>query len=159
VRCGTGVPQVLIGVNRVGIARLKEVLREAAESGLTAREEIVNLLVEKLSTDNYIPASQAEAFRIAVWREYLRHKNEDFSEFYSQIDVTVRGEPGEERDAFVDVLRSVFAELELKPTVTFAPASDDGPNPQLIINDEVIVRGLRSRYSFKSAVHKSISGW
>ena len=154
-----GVPQILVGVNRVGIVGLRDALARAAESGLTEREEIVDFLLEALAADNYMPASRTDDFRIAVWREYLRFREEDFSEFFSEIDVTVAGEAGDERDGFLEMLNAIFTEFELRPVVAFAPPGGDGPDPQLIIDDEIIVRGLQSRHSFKAAIHKSISDW
>jgi hypothetical protein len=160
VRCQVpGAPQILVGINRVGIVGLRDALARAGDCGLTEREEIVDFLLEALATDNYIPANRTEDFRIALWREYLRSRNEDFSEFFSEIEVTVAGEVGEKRDGFLELLNTVFTEFELKPVVAFAPPSEDGPNPQLIIDDEIIVRGLQSRHSFKAAIHKSISDW
>jgi hypothetical protein len=154
-----GVPQILVGVNRVGIVGLREALAAAAGSGRTRREKIVDFLLEALAGENYIPANRMEDFRIALWREYLRSRNEDFSEFFSEIDVTVAGEPGDDRDDFLETLHAVFTGFELRPVVTLAPPATDGPNPQLIINDEVVVRGTQSRHSFKAAAHKSISDW
>ena len=154
-----GVPQILVGVNRIGIVGLRDALARAAESGLTERQEMVDFLLKALAADNYIPANRTEDFRIAVWREYLRSREEDFSEFFSEIDLTVAGEPGEERDGFLELLDAVFTEFELRPVVTFDPPGENGPNPQLIINDEIILRGVQSRHSFKSAIHKSISDW
>jgi len=160
VRCGSpGVPQILVGVNRVGIVGLRDALAIAAESELTEREEIVDFLLEALAADNYIPANRTDDFRIAVWREYLRSREEDFSAFFSEIDVTVVGEAGDERDGFLEMLNAIFTEFELRPVVAFTPPGEDGPDPQLIIDDEVIVRGLQSRHSFKAAIHKSISDW
>jgi hypothetical protein len=160
VRCQIpGVPQILVGVNRVGIVGLREALARVAESGLTGREEIVDALLEDLAGDNYIPAGRRDDFRIALWREYLRSRNEDFRAFFSEIDVTVAGAAGPDRDEFLDMLHAVFNEFELRPVVTFAPPAEDGPNPQLIIDDDIIVRGLQSRHSFKKAAHKSISDW
>jgi hypothetical protein len=94
-----------------------------------------------------------------VWREYLRGRGEDFSEFFSQVPVTVRGEPGEELDRFVDLVRSVLAELELWPVVTVAPAIEGASNPQLEIGGETILRGMPSRQQLKLAVRQSISDW
>lgn len=143
----------------MGLVGLLDAMKKADASGLTDREEIVDCLVETLSEENFIPEGQLGDFRITIWREYLRFKDQDFSEFLSAIDVTVRAEPGEPRDAFVGMLRSVMADFELRPIVSFAPPGEDGRNPQLVINDEVIVRGIQSRQNFKASVRRSISDW
>lgn len=154
-----GVGTILVGLHRVGIVGFKDALKQIDESGLTDREAIVDHLIETLAADNYIPDPQLEAFRTAIWREYLRHKGEDFSEFFSAVDVTVRGDHDDERDRFVKMLRSVLGDFELTPTIRFAPPGQAGPNPQLVIDDEIIIRGPQSRHDFKTAIRKSISDW
>jgi hypothetical protein len=155
----TGSDAILVGLHRVGLVGLRAALEKAAAAGLEDRDAIVDLLIETLAADNYVPDSQLVPFRLAMWREYLRHKGEDIRPFYSEIEVTVAGAPGKNRDEFVGMMRSVLGDFELKPVVAFAPASRDDSDPRLIINAEIIVRGLQSRRSFKSAVHKSISDW
>lgn len=154
-----GVNTVLVGLHSIGMVKLKNALEKAANSGLTGRDEIVDLLIETLDKDNYIPDPGNEDFRISMWREYLRFMGEDFSSFYSEIEVTVLGEPGNDREMFVDRMESVFADFELRPCVTFAPPGEEGRNPQLVINGDVIVRGILSRANFKSAVRRSITDW
>jgi hypothetical protein len=154
-----GVNTILVGLHRVGLVGLEEALKKASESGLADREELIELLLDTLTGENYVPETQREAFGLALWREYLRYRGEDFSEFLSEIEVTVRGEEGERRDAFVETLGSVFREIELKPLIVFAPPAEPGPNPQLVINDEIIVRGVQSRQAFKTAVRRSITDW
>jgi hypothetical protein len=160
VRCSnTGADTVLVGLHRVGLVGLRAALEKADRAGLDGRDAIVDRLIELLSTDNYIPDSQLEPFRLALWREHLRHRGKDIRPFYSEIEVTVTGEPGPSRDAFVEMARSVLGDFELKPVISYAPPSDGDPDPGLVIDDETIVRGLQGRRSFKSAVHKSISDW
>ena len=100
MRCGGsfGVTPVLVGLNRIGIVGLPDALKKAKASGLTDRERVVDLLFETLTAHNYVPEGQQEDFRTALWREYLRHAGEDPSEFYSEIEVTVRGQADPERD-------------------------------------------------------------
>jgi hypothetical protein len=154
-----GVNSVLVGLHRVGIVKLRDALEKAGASGLTDREAIVDLLIETLAADNYIPDRQVDAFRVSLWREYLRFKGEDFSDFFSEIEVTVTGEAGGARDGFVEMAKAVFADFELKPLVTFALPGDGEASPQLVIDGEAIVSGLQSRQRFKAAVRKSITDW
>jgi len=153
------VTQILVGLHRIGVVGLHDALRKAEEAGVTGRDAIVDRAMAQLGRQNYIPDALVEGYRIAVWREYLRGKGEDFSSFYSEVPVAVRGNPGEERDRFVEMVRSVLAEFELRPVVTLAPAVDDGPNPQLGIGGETIVRGMPSRQQLKLAVRQSMSDW
>jgi len=154
-----GVSQILIGLYKIGISGLADALKKATESGLSDRDAILNLLIETLSTGNYIPESQVEAYRTALWREYLRYNRKDFSAFFSEAEVVVRGEPGEELNRFLRLTASVFAEFELKPVIRLEPPDRDGPNPQLIAREDVIVRGMPVRAQFKSAVQKSLTDW
>ena len=160
VRCGSfSVSQVLVGLHRVGIVGLSQACEKASAAGLDEREDVVEFLLAELASDNFIPAGQEEAYRTALWREYLRFLGRDFSEFLSQIDVVVRGEPGEDRDRLADLCVSVLADFELRPVFEFGDAGDDGPNPQLAIDDETVVRGVPSRRSLKSIIRQRLSDW
>jgi hypothetical protein len=153
------VTKVLIGLQQVGVVGLREALKDADASGLTERKAIVDRITEALAPHNYIPASAVEPYRQAVWREFLRHRGEDFRHVYSEIDVVVRGVPGDERDRFVETLVSVFGDFELKPRIAFAPPEAEGPYPQLLICDEPIVKGFLNRKDFTQTVRKHISHW
>jgi hypothetical protein len=158
--CGSyGVTQVLVGLHRVGVVGLRKALLQAQDSGLADREAILDRLIETLTADNYFPKGQTAALRTALWREYLRYLGEDFREFFSEVRVTVRGEPGERRDQFVEMAESVFADFELKPIADFAEESKTGSDPELLIGDQRVVHGLLSRDKFKSAVRKNLSDW
>lgn len=134
-------------------------MKKADECALSDREAIVDLMMEMLAPDNYIPNQKDDLFRTALWREYLRYQGKDFSEFYSEIPVTVQGGTGEERERFVDAVRSALAGLELRPDVTFEPRPDHGPSPQLVIRGEVVVTGGQSRRGVEAAVRQSMSDW
>jgi hypothetical protein len=160
VRCKDfGVAQIMVGVHRVGLVGLNEALEHAVDSGLTDREEIVDSLIEFLSGENYFPDRRVEEFRIALWREYLRCRGEDFSDFYSRVEVRVRGEAGPDRDEFVGLVRAAFADHELEPVVEFEPGECRGPGPELLIGDHLVVAGLASPDDFKTNVRKSFSEW
>ena len=162
MRCGGsfGVTQVLVGLDRIGIVGLPEALKKADASGLGEREGVVDLLVETLSAGNFFPEAQRDKLRTALWREYLRHQGGDPSPFYSEIDVTVRGTAGEERDRFVQALREVLAGFDLRPIVHLAPESEEGENPQLAIAGDTVIQGTPpNRWSFESAIRRSFSGW
>lgn len=153
------VSEVLLGTNRVGLTGLRDALKRVDEAGLTDREEIVDRLADALAADNYVADRRNALYRTMLWREYLRHKGRDFSEFLSEVAVTIRGEPGGRRDEFVEMVRTILGTLELKPRLTFQAADPEGPNPQLVINGETIVRGFPHRDRFKAAIIKSTSHW
>jgi hypothetical protein len=149
----------MVGLHRVGVVGLGRALEAVDDAGLTEREAIVDLLMDALASDNYVPASQLEAYRTAMWREYLRFKGRDFREFYSEVTVTIRGEPGEDRERFVELTRSALGDFELAPTIEFDSETGEGPEPQLAIGDHTLVAGLRGRDRFKAAVRQSLSDW
>jgi hypothetical protein len=120
---------------------------------------VVDQLMAALAADNYVPESQLEAYRIAMWREHLRFKGRDFREFYSEVTVMVRGAAGEDRDRFVELASSVFGDFELRPAFEFDSSIGDGPQPQLAIGEHTVVAGLRSRPHFKIALRQSLSDW
>lgn len=154
-----GVDQIRVGVQQIGIVGFRDALKKAAATGLTGQETIVDFLMTSLAPDNYFPERLQKLYRTALWREYLRHTGQDFSRYYSSINVTVRGDDNEQRERFVDMIRAVLANLELDPIVTFDLPSGEGPNPQLIIDEQVIVRGSPGLRQLEAAIHKTISGW
>ena len=160
MRCGSfAVSQVLVGLHRVGVVGLHQACEKASAAGLSERDEIVDFLLAELAADNFVPEGQEEGYRTALWREYLRFLGEDFSEFFSEIEVTVCGEPDEGRDRLADLCVSVLADFELRPVFEFGEAGDDGPNPRLVIGDETVARGLPSRGSLKATIRQRISDW
>ena len=160
MHCKTwGVTPVLVGIQSVGIVKLRPALEKAAAAGITDREALIDFLLEELSADNYIPNRQDEPYRRAIYREYLKHQKQDFSDFLNEVDVVVRGEPGDDRDAFVDATVSVFAAHDLKPRITFEPPNEEGPNPELLIRDMTVITGKPTRKMFDNAVRKSFSDW
>lgn len=150
------VVQVLIGLQRIGLAGLWEVIKEAERSGLADDAELLDRMMESLSELNYIPDSHEEEYRRAVWREYLRSRGEDYREFLSEIQVVVRGEA---REDLVADLEAVFAEHDLKPVVSPEPAEPGAPSPELVIDGETVIAGPTSRQRLRRAIQKQISDW
>jgi len=154
-----GVSQVLVGLHRVGIVGLQHALRLAESSETTEREAIVDLMIASLEAENYIPDQQRAEYRVALWREFLRHRGEDLSEFYSTVDVTVRGDCDDTRERFVAMTQEVLSEFELRARVDFAPPGVDGPNPQLWIDEHAVVKGMIGREAFTTQVRRTLSDW
>ncbi|MCP4895365.1 MAG: hypothetical protein GY906_00185 [bacterium] len=160
--CGSyGVTQVLVGLHRVGVVGLRQALGEINSLGLVERDLIVDNLLDRLSEDNLIPNHMIDDYRVTLWREYLRPKGHDLSEFYSQVEVTLRCRPNDNQSDFVEKLTSVFADFELRPIITTATTDSDfeGPSPQLLYGDHMIVQGQKSRERLKAAVRMSFSDW
>jgi len=164
MRCGqpANVTQILIGLHRVGITRLREALESAAASGLTDRGALVDHIVTLLEEDNFVPEKQRDAFRLALWREYSRFRGQDIRPYFSGVEVEVRGREGERRDRFVELLTSVFGDFELRPSIRYLPPEAEVHEakeeaPELLIHGETVVRGEIPRQHFKAAVGQRIS--
>ena len=160
MRCGSyAVSQVLVGLHRVGIVGLHQACEKVSAAGLAGRERTVEFLRAELAADNFMPEGQEEAYRTALWREYLRFLGEDFSEFFSEIEVTVRGEPGEDRDRLTDLCASVLADFELQPVLGSVDADNERLDPRLVIGGTIVARGLPSRRSLKATIRQRLSDW
>lgn len=153
------VTKILVGLHQIGVVGLWDILKQADGWEIDDPEALLDRVMTEIAEHNYVPESQAVNYRRAVWREYLRRKGEDISPFFSELEVTVHGEEGPERDRFTGILRSVLAEFELKPRITFAAAEQGGPAPALAVDGDVIVAGETDRPRFKAAVQRSISDW
>jgi hypothetical protein len=149
----------LVGLHRVGLVGLRQACGKIGGAGLAERDDIVDFLLTELAADNFIPEAQREDYRIALWREYLRSVGENFSEYFSEITITLRGEEGEERDRLVRLCASVLADFELRPVVELEDASGEGPFPQLVIGDSVVASGLPSRKTLKTIIRHRLSDW
>jgi hypothetical protein len=153
------VSGVLIGLDRVGLVGLEQAFEKADASGLDSREELVSLLLEALSSRNYIAAASQDEYRRAVWREYQRHRGEDIRHLYSEIEVAVRGEAGEDRERIVGAVAAVLAEHELAPRFRYEAADPADVNPLVSIAGQVVVRGIRSESAIRKAVKARIDDW
>jgi hypothetical protein len=153
------VSHVMVGLSRVGLSGLEQAIERAEGSGSEDRDEIVSLMMEALAAHNYISAASAEAYRLALWREFMRHRGEDIRHLYSEIDMVVRSEEGPELDRFVETLAKIFGKHELKPAVAVEPPSTEGPNPQLLIGGEVIIAGITDPDRVAKQVGRQISDW
>jgi hypothetical protein len=150
------VTPIRVGLDQVGVVGLHDALKQTEELDPRDREAIVDRMMEILGPRNYIPDRQVEAYRIAFWRESLRQRGRDFSAWYSELPVTVRGAPGDERDRFVALVEATLAAHELRPVFTYAAG---GRSPELVIRDEVVARGPQNRASLERAVRRTFSHW
>ena len=150
------VVPIRVGLDQIGIVGLHDALKKTDELDASDREAVIERMMEILRPRNYIPDGQVEAYRTAFWREFLRHRGRDFSAWYSELPVTVRGAPGDERDRFVALVNAVLAGHELQPVFSFAAG---GHSPELVIRDEVVARGSQNRASLERAVRRTFSHW
>jgi hypothetical protein len=153
------VKQVMVGLHRVGIVGLQEAFDAADGSGLKERQDLLDVMMAVLTPLNYMPPSSVGDYREAVWRELMRHRGEDIRDLYSEIRVSVRGEPGPGRDRFVETLRWAFGEYELKPVVAFELPDPMGPNPQMLMDGEAVIKGSMSERDVKQTIRAQITDW
>ena len=78
---------------------------------------------------------------------------------YSEIEIVVRSRPGPERDRFVETVAEIFAKHELKPVIALEPPDEQGPNPQLWIDDDVVAAGITDPQRIAQRVGRQISHW
>ena len=88
-----GVTQLKIGKHRTGIVGLKESLEEvAAETTSPSDDQIISLLMEKLSKKNYIPSTETELYRNVFLREYKKFIGESVPELpVDGVEIKVLG--------------------------------------------------------------------
>lgn len=153
------VTRIRIGLQEVGIVGLREAFGIVNEAGSFDREGVVDAVMAHLSRRNFIPSSVTPTYRRAIWREYLRHRGEDFSDFFSEVEVVVRGEPGPDLDRFVEMTLSTLAGFELAPTVRLEPAAAEGLHPRLLIHGEPVVQGSMSERDFERTVKRTLGHW
>jgi hypothetical protein len=153
------VSQVLIGLDRIGLLGLDEALKRADESGLGGRDELISFLMEDLSRRNFIPPASENEYRKAVWREYLRHHGEDIRHLYSEIEVVVGAEAGEERDRIVGAVKAVLNEHELEPSFRYESPGLEGASPTISIAGQVVLRGARSESAIRKAIKARMDDW
>jgi hypothetical protein len=150
------VTPIRVGLTQIGIVGLHDALKKTDDLAPDDRDAVGERMMEHLGPLNYIPEGQLEAYQIAFWREFLRHRGRDFSAWYSELPVIVRGAPGEERDRFVAIVTAVLATHELQPVFTIATG---GSRPELVIRDEVVATGEHNRASLERAMRRTFSHW
>jgi hypothetical protein len=155
----TSVSQVLVGLSRVGLVGLRQAIERADASGLEEREALVELMMNMLAERNYISPASTEAYRLALWREYLRHHGEDLRHLYSPIEVTVRARPGEQIDRLREILTVAFARHELRPVIAVETLDTQEPGPQLWIGDDLVVAGATDPERIAKRIARQISDW
>ena len=157
MRCqNKSVTPIRVGLNQVGIVGLRDALKQTDDLDSSDRETVVDRMMEILGPSNYIPDGEVEEYRTAFLRESLRQRGRDFSAWYSELPVTVRGAPGDERDRFAALATTALAAHELRPVLTFDAG---GRNPELVIGGDVVARGPQNRTSLERAVRRTFSHW
>ncbi len=153
------VSKIRVGRHTVGIVSLGEAVQQVSRAGIEEQEAVVAALLERLEEDNYVPEEQRDDYEEAFWREYVRYEGGDVSPYFAEQEVTVRGEPGRAREAFVAMLGKVLAGFELRPVITFEPPEGEGPLPQLLVGDEVVIAGRTGQREMWRVLWKRLTDW
>jgi hypothetical protein len=159
VRCGSRtVSQILVGLDRVGLAGLEAAFAAADASGLEGREEIVDLLRQAVDRRNYVPAGSEEDYRQALWREYQRHRGEDIRDLYSEVEVLIRAEAGESERLAADVA-AALAEHELRPAMHFDAPDRSVDGAQVVIAGHLVAEGAPTAGALRKAIKTRLDDW
>jgi len=156
-----GVSSILVGLHRVGVVGLARALERADEAGLTEdnHAEVVAVMMEGLSRDNYIPEQQRAEFEAALFREFLRHRGKDIHEYFSELPVRVTALPGDQREQVAELVRSVLAAFELKPVFEYCTPTEQDRDLTLTIGHETVSASGLDRTQLQAAVRRRVSEW
>lgn len=73
--CGVRIEEIPHAIDvegiQVGILGLEEAIEEVKRLRLENEEQMKRELLDRVNRRNYIPAGREEAYREALWREYL----------------------------------------------------------------------------------------
>ena len=146
-----------VGLKQIGIVGLHDALKKTDDLDPDDRDAVVDQMTADLRPLNYLPDRQLESYRTAFWREFLRRRGRDFSRWYSELPVTVRGgAPGEGPDRLIALARAALADHELRPVFTQV---EGGTTPELVIRGEVVASGEHNRASLEKALRRTFSHW
>jgi hypothetical protein len=149
--------KIRVGLHRLGLVGFREACEDVRDAGIEAREQVVERLAAILASRNYVPPLDEE-YRLALWREYLRFRGRDISGLFTELPVTLRAAPGEERERLAEHVRGILADLELAPRFEEEPAPEGAP-PELLIEGDLVARGALHRPALERAILVRITEW
>ena len=142
------IVQVQVGKSRIGLRGLKEVFQAVGRERWASPEQAQEELLNRVASQNYIPAASREAYRQALWREFRRFRGEAVEEEAAAgLEVTVLGLGCAACQNFYRMVLDTLANLGLKAGVNYVtdPALLQSfgvrPLPALLINGRVAVAG------------------
>jgi hypothetical protein len=65
------VSRVNIGGNTVGLVDLEEIFQEVKEAGFNDKEQLKGLILDKVTSKNYIPSKMVPIYREDLYEEFL----------------------------------------------------------------------------------------
>lgn len=141
------ITQISLGTFKVGITGLKEAIEHAKTLKGRAEEEIAQVLLERLRTKNYIPASAAEDYKRAFLQEFKKALGEQVEEERTWPVIKILGPGCPNCHRLEQLVLEILSELNLPAEVEHVKdvnqiaAHGVFGGPALVINDEVKVMG------------------
>ncbi len=142
--------QIRVGKHKIGIVGLRAALTELADQSRDLTDEqIGNLLLEKLSKQNYIGSGVRDHYRQAFLREYKKHIGETIPEEFGEgLQIKVLGAGCVRCDRLehdvMDVLSEcgIIADLEHVRDLNEISSYGVVGAPALVINGEIKCVGI-----------------
>jgi len=140
---------IWVGEDRIGLRGLKGALEEVAQSsGSKTDEEVAEILLEKLSHQNYIANCARKDYRKAFLREYRKFLGQAAEEVGpKRLTVKVLGPGCTQCHRLDQLVKQVLAEMglpaevdhvtDLKEIAAYGIVS----TPALVINDKIVAKG------------------
>ena len=151
-----------IGKATVGLIGLDVALGKALASKDMEVGQVVDLLMEEVKRENYIPDSAMEQYREALHREYLRLKEGSDSE-HRELSIKILGKACSTCNKLNTMAFDVLQEMGIAADIKLIHDPDEIyrhgvlVTPALIINDEVVSAGkLPSRSEVEEFLRKAI---
>lgn len=144
------ITRIKVGDFSVSIIGLKLLMDElAGEYAGRADEEVRDVMLERLSKDNYIPAKARDDYGKAFVREFRKFLGQPYEEDASTgLDIKVLGPGCPGCDQLEQVIMQLVAELRLAASIEHVQDLREIARyrvmgtPALIINGKVVSRGI-----------------
>jgi small redox-active disulfide protein 2 len=111
------ITQITLGRFRVGVTGLKAAIEEVQALGGLPEADIVQALLTRLKSRNYIPAAAQEAYGKAFWREFKKARGEQVEEEQPGLRVKILGAGCPACDQLEQTVIAVLEELGLPAEV------------------------------------------
>jgi Thioredoxin domain len=152
------ITQISLGKFKVGIKGLKEAIEEVRALGGQAEGEVAQALLDKLKSQNYIPAAGEADYKKAFLREFKKALGEKVEAEAGGLIIRFLSPICPCSEDFLEVIVTVLSELGLPADVQHVTDAEAiaafgvSGTPALIINGEVRALG-------RMPPQKVLKGW
>lgn len=161
------VRQIYIAGFKVGIINLDEIFKSVRESEIEDEKQLKDLLLQKVKTQNYVPANMEEVYKEDLLEEYKVFTGEIESRSLKkgQSEIRVYG-PGcskcEQLNRMVkDILASKGISVEYQYIKDVGEMASKGIvlTPALTINDKIVLTGkVPSKQALEKLIIQALGG-